>query len=190
MRVRLRWVAVARSRLVARLRAEDWRHALLVVAKANREVPLVADLGRLHSSPDRVILRDIELGVPVRIGRPAALVEAADPLLESISGLALRHFDAVVHAQDSSAACYEPIERLEMTIEGVATAAVGVEHDGVGVVEGRGVLRPAVVVVVGGDDALDLAQPFREQAYAGVELVFPGRVRWSTGDEDDLLSTI
>ena len=89
--------------LVVGLGDEDRRHALHLGPEPDVEVPLVADRERLHAARDRVLGQALDVGVPVRVGREAGLVVAADPVEEPVAGLALGHLDGVVQADQADA---------------------------------------------------------------------------------------
>ena len=87
----------------------------------------------------------LELAVPMGIDGKAGLVIPADPLEQVGSALFLGHFHGIVHRRGpllfSSTGRSRSARALDKRM---SAAAVHVEHDGVGVVESRGIGRPAV----------------------------------------------
>ena len=78
-----------------------------------------------------------EVGVPVRVGREAGLVVAAQPV-QDVVALALGVFDGVVQVDEADALVDELLDDLLVVLleDGVAAAAVHVEDDRRGAVEG------------------------------------------------------
>src|SRR5271157_4136269 len=83
-------------RVVVGLGYDDWRDAFYLGTKAHVEIPLVADGEGLHPRGDRVFWQRSDFGLPVRVGRVARLVIAAQPVQELVARLSLGHLDGVV----------------------------------------------------------------------------------------------
>ena len=128
----------------------------------------------------------LEVGLPVRIGREARLVVAAQPLQDVIA-LALGILDGVVQVDEADALVDQLLHDVAVLLldDRMAAAAVHVEDDRLGALEGLGVLRPAVAGH-DGEDAGRLLEHLHEDGAAGEELVFARAVALAAGDEDDL----
>ena len=129
----------------------------------------------------------LDFGLPVRVGRVARLVIAAQPVQELVARLSLGHLDGIVQTRQADALVHEFLKLGQViTLDHrMAAAAIHEEDQGLGPVEDRFVLRPAA-----GDhhglDAGHLGQALAEQLAAGVELMFAGSVTGMAGDQDDL----
>ena len=111
------------------------------------------DRERLDAPGDRVLGQALDFGHPVRVGREAGLVIAADPVQELVARLPLGDLDGVVQADQAHALVHQLLERLEVVPldHRVAAAAVHEEDERAGTVEDRLVLGPAA----GDDHRLD-----------------------------------
>ena len=97
---------------------QDRRDAFHLRTKTDVEVPLVLDGERLHAAGDRVLGQRRDLGHPVRVGRVARFVIAADPVQELVAGLALGHLDGVVQAGDAHALVDQLLDDFEVVLPG------------------------------------------------------------------------
>ena len=56
----------------------------------------------------------LDLGRPVRVGREAGLVVAADPVEEGVAGLSLGDLDGIVQAGQADPLVHQPLHRLQV----------------------------------------------------------------------------
>ena len=116
------------------------------------------------------------------------LVIAAEPLQELLAALVLGDLDGEVTAHQPDAAPHE-IADDPLAFgrnEGMPAAAVGVEKDAAGAVEGFLLVGPAVFVKVDLQSRRS-GQAFLQQQSAGVELVLSGRMTGSAGENHQFL---
>ena len=128
----------------------------------------------------------LDLGLPVRIGREACLVIAAQPF-EDVIALALGILDGVMQIDEADALIHQLLHDVAVLLldNRMTAAAVHVEDDGFGALEGLGVLRPAVARHHR-EDARCLLEHLHEQGAAGEEFMLAGSVALVSGDEDNL----
>ena len=135
--------------VIGRNGRQDRRHACHRLAKSHVVIPFVVRLERLHSPRDRVPLGDLSLRQrPVRVHRPVWLEVAAHPIEKLGAALFLRYFDGVMKAGDAHAPLGERIDLGQPVAlqHRMPVAAVGEEEDGIRIVEGRRIGRPAAGV--------------------------------------------
>ena len=117
-----------------------------------------------------------DVGHPVRVGREAGLVVAADPVEELVARLPLGDLDGVVQADQPHALVHQLLDRLEVVVldHRVAAAAVHEEDERAGAVEDRLVLGPAA----GDDHRLDARAPRARHLASSLQ---PALNSWSPG---------
>ena len=169
---------------------EERGHSLHVRTKAHVVVPLVIDGEGLDAARDWMIWQGLELGRPVRVDGPPGLEVTARPLEHVVAWLTLGHLDRVVDADQSDALVHQGIYLGEVSVDRMAAAAVHVQDDRVGVVEGRGVLRPTPVVYGRHDLGHVGVEPLRQEHATGSVFVGAEAVALATGDQDDLLLAV
>lgn len=115
-------------------------------------VPFIVYAEGPHTAGDGMFGEVAEVSGPVGVYGPVCFEVAADPFEEGVSGGSFGDFDTVVDADHADAAFLDGLEPVEVLIKGMSATAIGVDDDGVGVIENGFVSGPAIGVN-GGFDA-------------------------------------
>src|SRR5437870_15651 len=156
---------------VGRLGHKDRSDPLRLRRPSHIEIPFI-DYGEgLDPVRDWMIRKGSVIRLPHGINRVLALVIPADQFLESFAWWPGRDLDSIMRAANSHTFFREGLEDFEVVFldGGMASAAVHVKENGIGVIEGGVILWPAVKIKSRENIGLIL-QTFVQKLNACIEL--------------------
>lgn len=160
--------------------------AFVLLGEAHVEVEFVVGEDRsVDAVANGVAGLECEVGVPVGVDGIAGFEKSAGPWAEvSVADVGL-WVDAVVDEHDAGS-CFDLLVEGRVAFGFEASSAVGVEHDGVHVVEFRRVFRP-YVDDFGVDVKAALVEGLGQDEGSRTVLVHAGSVARASGEEEDIL---
>lgn len=154
------------------------------------EIPLISGFERLHACGDRMLGQLVELRIPMGIHRPIRFKIPTEPLEKFGPATLLGNLDCIMDTDEPRSPFHLLLKPRQVRQRGMSAPTIGVDHNGVGLIEQPVVFRPTVSQDGTADIGIRVLDHLRENLGTCKMLVRAVVMALTAGDEDHMLLAV